>query len=79
MDSKKTTTDIPTTPKKLEKFEKKYMTPKELAQRWDVSESAIHHGKAESNKLRRVYFGRALRFLRKEVEDFENQKSPLPA
>jgi hypothetical protein len=71
--------EIPTTPKKQSAFEKKYMTPKELAQRWGVSESAIHHGKAESNKLQRVYFGRALRFLRQEVQDFENGKNPLPA
>lgn len=79
MSDKKPPDDIPTTPKKKDKFEKKYMTPKELAQRWDVSESAIHHGKVESNKLQRFRFGRTLRFLRKEVEDFENQKSPLPA
>jgi|SRR5882724_2629251 len=71
--------EIPTTPKKQRDFEKKYMPATELAQRWGVSESAIYHGKAESNKLKRVYFGRSLRFLRQEVLDFENRKDPLPA
>src|SRR6266496_5775980 len=71
--------EIPTTPKKQRDFEKKYMPATELAQRWGVSESAIYHGKAESNKLKRVYFGRSLRFLRQEVLDFENRKNPLLA
>jgi hypothetical protein len=67
---------IPTDPKELEEFERQYMTPKELAQRWRVSESAIHHRKAGSNNLPRYYFGRAVRFIRQDVYDFENQKTP---
>ena len=38
-------TRIPTDPKEREEFERQYMTPKELAQRWRLSESAIHHPK----------------------------------
>lgn len=74
-----TKSELPTTPKKKERFERKYMTPKELAQRWGVSESAIHHGKAESNNLQRFYFGKALRFLCQEVYDYEANKKPLGA
>lgn len=69
-------TRIPTDPKELEEFERQYMTPKELAQRWRVSESAIHHRKAGSHNLPRYYFGRAVRFIRQDVYDFENQKNP---
>ena len=69
-------TRIPADPKELEEFERQYMTPKELAQRWRVSESAIHHRKAGSNNLPRYYFGRAVRFIRQDVYDFENQKTP---
>ncbi len=71
-------TRIPTDPNEREEFDRQYMTPKELAQRWRVSESAIHHRKAGSNNLPRYYFGRAVRFIRQDVYDFENQKIPLP-
>ena len=71
-------TRIPTDPKDREEFERQYMTPKELAERWRVSESAIHHRKAGSNNLPRYYFGRAVRFIRQDVYDFENQKNPSP-
>jgi hypothetical protein len=71
-------TRIPTDPNEREEFDRQYMTPRELAQRWRVSESAIHHRKAGSNNLPRYYFGRAVRFIRQDVYDFENQKLPLP-
>ena len=64
-------TNIPTDPDEREEFDRQYMTPKDLAARWKVSESAIHHGKANSNRIRRFRFGRAVRFIRQEVYDFE--------
>jgi hypothetical protein len=69
-------TEIPREPKDREEFERQYMTPKELAERWRVSESAIHHRKANSNKVPRYRFGRAIRFIRQEIYDFEKS---LPA
>lgn len=68
-------TEIPKSPKEREEFDRQYMTPKDLATRWKVSESAIHHGKANSNKIRRFRFGRAVRFIRQEVYDFEKTLS----
>jgi hypothetical protein len=60
--------------KKQKDFESKYMSPKELAKRWDVSESAIYHGKCGSKGLTPIRFGRSLRFLRAEVEALENKE-----
>lgn len=68
--------EIPKDAKEREEFERQYMTPKELAGRWKVSESAIHHRKANSNKVPRYRFGRAIRFIRQEIYDFEKT---LPA
>jgi hypothetical protein len=64
-------TNIPTDRDEREEFDRQYMAPKDLAARWKVSESAIHHGKANSNRIRRFRFGRAVRFIRQEVYDFE--------
>ena len=69
-------TEIPRDPNEREEFDRQYMTPRDLARRWKVSESAIHHGKANSNKIRRFRFGRAVRFIRQDVYDFEKT---LPA
>lgn len=77
--SSKEFTEIPNDPREREAFDRQFMTPKDLAVRWRVSESAIHHRKADSDKIRRFRFGRAVRFLRQEVYDFENRKNPLPA
>ncbi|MGZ8845758.1 MAG: helix-turn-helix domain-containing protein [Pyrinomonadaceae bacterium] len=68
--------EIPKDAREREEFERQYMTPKELADRWKVSESAIHHRKANSNKVPRYRFGRAIRFIRQEIYDFEKT---LPA
>ncbi|PYS23206.1 MAG: hypothetical protein DMF72_10715 [Acidobacteria bacterium] len=68
--------EIPKNAKEREEFERQYMTPKELADRWKVSESAIHHRKANSNKVPRYRFGRAIRFIRQEIYEFEKS---LPA
>jgi len=68
--------EIPKDAREREEFERQYMTPKELADRWKVSESAIHHRKANSNKVPRYRFGRAIRFIRQEIYDFEKS---LPA
>jgi predicted DNA-binding transcriptional regulator AlpA len=59
--------------KKEKDFERKYISPKELAKRWDVSESAIYHAKCGSRELTPIRFGRSLRFLRAEVEALENK------
>ena len=72
-------TEIPNDPKEREEFDRQYMTPKDLAARWKVSESAIHHGKANSNRLRRFRFGRAVRFIRQEVYEFEKSLQPQQA
>jgi hypothetical protein len=65
---------IPTTPKKSRAFERKYISPLELAARWSVSGSAIYHGRCEANALTVVRFGRSIRFIRAEVEAFEKAR-----
>jgi len=39
-----------------------------------VSRSAIYHGNCNSNELTPIRFGRAVRFLRIEVEAFERDR-----
>ena len=65
---------IPTTPKKAKVFEQKFMRPDELAERWGLSLSAVYQGKADVSLLRKIYFGKSLRFLRQEVIQVEEQK-----
>jgi hypothetical protein len=68
---------IPSTPKRKQAFEQKFISPRQLAIRWDLSLSAVYHGDADVNLLRRISFGRSVRFLLSEVEAIETQKIVL--
>lgn len=51
-----------------------YISPANLARRWDISPSAVYHMKSGTDKLTRIYLDEArknLRFLRSEVEKIE--------
>ncbi len=65
--------------KKSKTFDKKYISPSELAVRWGVSASAIYSGKCGSDALHAIRFGRSLRFLRSEVEALERNGEPQAA
>lgn len=69
--------EIPTTPKKTRAFDQKFISPAQLARRWDLSESSIYHGNADAKQLTRIPFGRSIRFLLSEVEALEAQKLSL--
>jgi predicted DNA-binding transcriptional regulator AlpA len=71
--------EIPTTPKRGKAFNQKYISARELAFRWGVSDSAIYHGKCDARLLHRVQFGRSVRFLLHEVEALEARKEGLAA
>ena len=68
---------IPSTPKRKQAFDQKFISPRQLAIRWDLSVSAVYHGNADVNLLRRISFGRSIRFLLSEVEAVEAQKIAL--
>lgn len=68
---------IPSTPKRKQAFDQKFISPRQLAIRWDLSLSAVYHGEADVNLLRRISFGRSIRFLLSEVEAVEAQKIAL--
>ena len=68
---------IPSTPKRKQAFDQKFISPRRLAIRWDLSLSAIYDGRADVNLLRRISFGRSIRFLLSEVEAVEAQKIAL--
>lgn len=55
-------------------FEQRYISVSELAARWSVSPSAIYSGKCGTNALTPIRFGRAVRFLRNEVEALERTR-----
>ena len=65
---------IPSTPKRKLAFEQKFISPRQLAIRWDLSLSAVYHGEADVHLLRRISFGKSVRFLLSEVEAVEAQK-----
>ena len=46
----------------------------ELADRWGLSLSAVYQGKSDVYLLKRVYFGKSLRFLRQQVIQVEEEK-----
>jgi len=54
--------------KKAPAFEQRYIS---VAERWSVSRSNIYHGNCGSNALTPIRFGKAIRFVRSEVESFE--------
>ena len=65
---------LPKTPrrsKRAEAFERRYISPVELAVRWSVSTSAIYHSKTAIDGLKIIRLGRSIRFLRSEVEALE--------
>lgn len=68
---------IPSTPKRKQAFDRKFISPRRLAIRWDLSLSAVYQGRADVNLLRRIPFGRSVRFLLSEVEAVEAQKIAL--
>jgi predicted DNA-binding transcriptional regulator AlpA len=59
------------TARKARVYEKRYISVPELAVRWDVSTSAIYHGKCGLEVLRTIRIGRSVRFLRTDIEAFE--------
>jgi len=65
---------IPSTPKRKQAFDQIFISARRLAIRWDLSLSAVYHGHADVNLLRRISFGRSVRFLLSEVEAVEAQK-----
>ena len=65
---------IPRRSKRTEAFERRYMSPVELAVRWSVSTSAIYHSKSAIDGLRIIRLGRSIRFLRSEVEALERKR-----
>jgi hypothetical protein len=66
---------IPSTPKRKQAFDQKFISPRQLAIRWDLSLSAVYHGHADVNLLRRISFGRSVRFLLSAVERLKHKKS----
>lgn len=54
--------------KELRRFERRYISVPELAARWSVSRSSIYHGTCGSDALTPIRFGKAVRFLRSEVD-----------
>lgn len=68
---------IPTTTKKADAFDKKFISPSKLAKRWDLSLSSVYHGNADVERLKRIPFGKSVRFLLSEVEAIETEKIRL--
>ena len=60
--------------RKSKGFEQRYISVSELAARWSVSPSAIYSRKCGSHALTPIRFGRAVRFLRIEVEALERAR-----
>ncbi|HMG73349.1 MAG TPA: hypothetical protein VK582_07605 [Pyrinomonadaceae bacterium] len=71
--------EIPKTPKKAKAFDQKFMRPDELATRWGLSLSSVYQGKSDVSLLRRIKFGKSVRFLRQQVVQVEEQKAGVEA
>jgi predicted DNA-binding transcriptional regulator AlpA len=65
---------IPRRAKRKEAFERRYISPVELAERWSVSTSAIYHSTVATKGLKVIRLGRSIRFLRSEVEMLERDR-----
>jgi len=65
---------IPPKLKREEAFERRYISPTELAARWSVSTSAIYHSRSAIYGLRIIRLGKSIRFLRSEVEELERNR-----
>jgi hypothetical protein len=70
----KTNNTIPTTPKRARAFDQKFLSARTLAKRWDLSLSAVYHGDSDVARLKKISFGRSIRFVLKEVEAVEDEK-----
>jgi predicted DNA-binding transcriptional regulator AlpA len=60
--------------KRAEAFERRYISPVELAVRWGVSTSAIYHSKTVIDGLKIIRLGKSIRFLRSDVEALERNR-----
>jgi predicted DNA-binding transcriptional regulator AlpA len=60
--------------KRAEAFERRYISPLELAARWSISASAIYQGKGVIRGLKVIRLGKSIRFLRSEVEALERNR-----
>jgi predicted DNA-binding transcriptional regulator AlpA len=65
---------VPRRSKRADAFERRYISPVELAVRWSLSTSAIYHSKSAINGLKVIRLGRSIRFLRSEVEALEKSR-----
>jgi len=62
-------------PKKQRDFDRQFISPKDLAQRWGLTKSAVYHGNSDVSLLQRIPFGKKnVRFLLSQVEEVERQK-----
>ncbi len=52
----------------------KYISVNELAERWGISPSAIYMCRGGTDRLKRIRFGKSVRFLLSEVEALETEK-----
>lgn len=52
----------------------KYLTVTELAERWKISPSTIYMCRGGTDRLKRIRFGKPVRFLLSEVEALEAEK-----
>jgi len=52
-------------------MQKEFLTTKELAFRWGVSQSKIAHMRLESDELPHYTFGRSVRYKISDVEKYE--------
>ena len=43
---------IPSTPKRKQAFEQKFISPRQLAIRWDLSVSAVYHGPCRRQSIK---------------------------
>jgi len=60
--------------KRADAFERRYISPVELAVRWCVSTSTIYHSKGAIDGLKVIRLGKSIRFLRSEVEALEKRR-----
>jgi predicted DNA-binding transcriptional regulator AlpA len=60
--------------KKSKGFQQRYISVSELAARWSVSASGIYSRKCGTSALTPIRLGRAVRFLRAEVEALEKKR-----
>ena len=52
-------------------YTKTYICAKEVAEMLGLAESTVYNGKAGTDRLRRVKLGRAVRWIRQDVEAYK--------